>query len=400
MNEWRGCITSHRGVLFLKVKDRSGQWVERSTQLTDTPRNRQLAEKRLAEVRNALQSGDGPPLAGNERSVRAWARKWIDARRDQGLADCENDEARLEIHVFPLIGALALEDVRPRHLDQLVRELRAKDRAPRTLRNVYYLVRAMFRDAEIAELIPLGQNPCILTKRQLGKLRDKKPGWRHTAVFTRSELEALISDERLPQDHRVWNGLLGLGMLRTGEAAGLRLRHLSFDEKPLGRMLVMTSYDDGDTKTETERWMPIHPTLRAVLAEWLLSGWHRVFGRRPEPDDLVCPVTPEDRKGRSKPTGTMRDRHYAWKRFQGDLKVLGFRRRRAHDLRRTGISLARGDGALEGILRWGTHAPGRDVMSLYTSVEWEKLCLEVAKLKIERVRGSVLPLRAAGPSPE
>jgi hypothetical protein len=79
-------------------------------------------------------------------------------------------------------------------------------------------------------------------------------------------------------------------------------------------------------------------------------------------------------------------------RAQWDLKVLGLRRRRAHDLRRTGISLARGDGALEGILKWGTHAPGRDVMSLYTSVEWEKLCAEVAKLRVGRVRGTVVQL--------
>lgn len=393
MQEWKGCITVHHGMLHLKVKDLAGKWVERSTGLTDSPSNRRIAEARLVKVRAALLQGGYERDLDEGITVRAFATRWLDDREEQGLADCENDRTRLDLHAFPVFGAMPIADVRPRHLDEMVRLLRKKDRAPRTTRNVYYLVRAMFRDAEIAELIPLGQNPCILTKRQLGKLRDKKPGWRHTAVFTRGELEALISDERLPQDHRVWNALLGLAMLRTGEAAGLRLRHLSFDEKPLGRMLVMTSYDDGETKTETERWMPIHPTLRVLLAEWLLSGWRRVFGQRPTPDDLVCPVTPEARLGRKKPIGAMRDRHYAWKRFQADLKQLGLRPRRAHDLRRTGISLARGDGALEGILRWGTHAPGRDVMSLYTSVEWEKLCIEVAKLKIGLVRGTVIPLR-------
>ena len=57
--------------------------------------------------------------------------------------------------------------------------------------------------------------------------------------------------------------------------------------------------------------MPIHPTLKAVLAEWLLSGWAREFGRHPRKDDLVCPVTEEVRKGRKKPVGVMLDRHYA-----------------------------------------------------------------------------------------
>ena len=64
-------------------------------------------------------------------------------------------------------------------------------------------------------------------------------------------------------------------------------------------------------------------------------------------------------------------------------------RRRAHDLRRTFISLARADGADEGILKRGTHAPGKDIMSLYTSVEWDSLCREVAKLQLIPRAGSI-----------
>jgi hypothetical protein len=143
--------------------------------------------------------------------------------------------------------------------------------------------------------------------------------------------------------------------------------------------------------------MPIHTSLRAILAEWILSGWARTFGRAPGPDDLVCPVVPEVRPGRKKPEGAMRDRHYSWKRFQKDLRTLGLRPRRVHDLRRTGISLARGDGANEAILKWGTHAPPRDVMNLYTSVEWDRLCAEVAKLKISRRQGAGVAHLASGP---
>ena len=60
----------------------------------------------------------------------------------------------------------------------------------------------------------------------------------------------------------------------------------------------------------------------------------------------------------------MRDRNYSWKRAQWDLDALGLRRRRVHDLRRSGITLARGDGADRDILRRGTHAPPKDVMEL------------------------------------
>jgi len=91
----------------------------------------------------------------------------------------------------------------------------------------------------------------------------------------------------------------------------------------------------------------------------------------------------------------MRDRNYSWKRAQWDLDALGLRRRRVHDLRRSGITLARGDGADRDILRRGTHAPPKDVMELWAMVEWTKLCSEVSKLRLSRRRGAdVVPVHA------
>jgi integrase len=246
-------------------------------------------------------------------------------------------------------------------------------------------VKALFRDARIADVLQ-GPDPCILTHRQLGKVRDAKPGWRAGAIFTREELEALVSDDRLPEDRRVWYALLGLGMLRTGEAAGLRWGKVQKAE-PLSRITVDTSYEKGRTKTEDERWMPAHPVLAALLAEWKLGGWARAFGRPPTAEDLVCPVPPEaPRKGRRKPVGAMRDKNWCRKRLVKDLAALELRHRRAHDLRRTGISLAQDDGADRSILRWGTHAAPREVFDLYTSLQWSTLCREVAKLRLGGAR--------------
>jgi len=114
-------------------------------------------------------------------------------------------------------------------------------------------------------------------------------------------------------------------------------------------------------------------------------GWGRTYGRPPAPGDLVVPVPPEPkRKGRVRALGTMLNKDWIWKRLRWDCDVLGLRRRRVHDLRRTGISLAIEDGADELILKRGTHAPPRYVMALYTSVQWKTLCREVAKLTVER----------------
>ncbi len=84
----------------------------------------------------------------------------------------------------------------------------------------------------------------------------------------------------------------------------------------------------------------------------------------------------------------MRDKNYARKRLVRDLVKLELRHRRAHDLRRTGISLARSDGADKETLRWGTHAPPATVMDLYTTLEWQAVCREVGKLNIGASRAA------------
>jgi len=212
----------------------------------------------------------------------------------------------------------------------------------------------MFRDACLAGLID--HSPCILTKYQLGPVEDKNSEWRATALYTREELEMLISDWRIPTDRQVMYALMGIAALRHGEAAGLRWRHYEPDKKPLGRLLIATSYNKGVTKTRQVSHVPTHKTLAAILAEWKLEGWPRMFGRIPEPDDLVCPIPPG-----GKLSGAMRDKNYSYKKMGQDLELLGLRHRRVHDLKRTMITLARTDGARKDILELITHSPGKGV---------------------------------------
>lgn len=389
---WRGCVAADRnGYLNIKVKT-EGRWRYRSTGLKDSPENRREAERILASVREDLQAQDAAMRgAPGPVSVRAWSRRWMEARREQ-VADAANDQSRLDLHVLPVIGDLLVGEVRPRHVLEVVNRARAA-LAPRTVRNIYSVMQALFREAAIADLVP--SSPCILKTQHLGKVRDKRPGWRDTAVYTRGELASMLWDPRIPLGRRVLWGLLGVGCLRVGEAAGLRWARLDLGYEPLGRLSVVTSYDNDRTKTETERWMPVHPSLGGLLAEWRLSGWGAALGRQPEPGDLVVPVLPEPRrKGRVRWPGSMLSKDWVWKRLRADVRLLGARERRVHDLRRTGISLAIEDGAEEVILKRGTHAPPRHVMALYTSVQWKTLCREVAKLQLERpAPGAVVALR-------
>jgi hypothetical protein len=71
------------------------------------------------------------------------------------------------------------------------------------------------------------------------------------------------------------------------------------------------------------------------------------------------------------------------KKFHQDLGRLGIRARRQHDLRRTFISLCLGDGGRSDILRWVTHSrPRTATIDDYTTLVWNPLCEEVAKLRI------------------
>jgi len=72
--------------------------------------------------------------------------------------------------------------------------------------------------------------------------------------------------------------------------------------------------------------------------------------------------------------------------------------RRTHDARRTFVSLSLADGARRDILRWITHGPEGDVVSLYTTLPWKALCEEVAKLNIGLRVGQVLELRKSANS--
>src|SRR5262249_26099440 len=100
------------------------------------------------------------------------------------------------------------------------------------------------------------------------------------------------------------------------------------------------------------------------------------------PDDVLVP----------KAGGQNRDAHYVLYWFRHDCALLGLRRRRQYDSRRTFISLAQADGARKDILRWVTHGPEGDIVSLYTTLPWAALCDEVAKLNVGLRAGRLLQL--------
>lgn len=318
---------------------------------------------------------------GSGMTVAQYAERWLTERKARGVRDIATERSRIRLHVLPQIGALALGTVKPVMIKAMVATWR-QALAPRTVRNVFTLVRGIFADALDEELVD--KDPTAIHAKYLGEAGDADPEWRATAIYSREEVDMLMTDPRIPVDRRVLYAVTYLGGLRLGEAAGLRWRHLQA-AAPLDRLLIALSYD-GRTKTDQPRAVPVHPVLARVLQLWRSQIYAEVIGHEPEADDLVIPSAESlggNGSHKHRAAGTMRTKNQVGKRFTRDLAVLELRHRRFHDLRRTFISLAQADGANPGHLESVTHTPAsRKAFDLYTSIPWSSKCAAVAALRI------------------
>jgi integrase len=357
-----------RGTWWARYQDEQGKWKGCPTGIAEAERSQ--ADRWLAAfVRELGRGRDDDGVI----TVRRFLERWIKERRGLGLVTAGNDEQRLLDHAAPLHD-IPIADVRPRHIRELIIGLRTSGKfAPRTIRHVYGTLATMFRSAVAQEVI--AATPCVLERGVLPKKVDKDPEWRATAIFSRGEIESIISDERILADRRVVYALKALAALRHAEAATLRWSQYDPRAEPLGSIAL------GKTKTSVPRLIPVHPTLARILAEWRLSGWESTFGRRPRPDDLIVPTR----------LGTVRQSPDTQHTFLEDLERIGLRGRRGHDLRRSFITLARVDGAGPA-LEVVTHGPRGSIVDLYTTWPWPTLCAAVRCLRVELLGGAVFTL--------
>jgi len=367
-----GTVYTRGSKLWIGFMNSQGKQVCRSTGLA-VGKERQ-AEALLAEIERLVATGQDYETPLGPCTVQGYGEAWIKMR--QGNVRTVDDEAtRLRRHVFPHLspplGKMNLEDVRPRHMRDLVLQLRREGNlSPRSIRNVWGVCVTMFGDAVVDELI--SANPCRLKKGILPPNEDKDPEWRATAVYSRDELRALVTDDRIVPDRRMVYALKGLTGMRHGEMAALRWQHYDPTTEPLGRLLVANTYRRRGTKSRVTRRVPVHPTLARLLDAWREFGWQDLYGRAPAADDLIVPTRNQ----------SMRDPSTAQVQLLEDIDRLGLRRRRGHDLRRTFLSLAQIDGARREVLKLVTHGQKGDILDGYTTFPWATMCAEVAKLKL------------------
>jgi integrase len=352
------------------------------------PLDAEWGELYLASFRRQVESGWDPRTAKQEQepspsqTVGEYVMGWA---KSQTYDNAAADARSLERHfLLSPLAALKLSEAKPRHCLAFISWLKGRPShfggvlANRTVRLIAGCVQRALDQAVRDELI--ATTPWNLPPRALPGITDKTLGARQGWVFTLSEVQALCYDPRITQEHRAIFAVLFLGGCRTGELVALRLRDWDRSLSPLGSITVDKSRSRvtsgiKDTKTHAARRVPVHPALAAILGEWVLSGLPTLLKRPAAPDDLLFP---------SPKTGIERTQNGMYFVVRADLPKLGLRHRRAHDTRRTHISLLVDAGARREVFSVWTHGHKGDVVSNYTSAAWKTYCDEMMKMDIHR----------------
>jgi len=357
--------------------------------------NEARALRKFHQAQRLENAGDSIGTVATARmTLRTVAERWLEAQQADGVRDADRDFGRFKNHVDPLIGGRRIGEIEARDLLLMIRDLKRQKKADGTPRhadgsivNILGVCSSVFELAILEGAIE--HNP---VKHIPSRKRPKKRG-KGGVPYRLHEAFALMTDPRIPADRRVLNTLQAFTGMRIGEACGRRWRDYDRETPGLGAIRVWSQYDDQPLKTgraihEKERFVPVHPVLAKVLAEWSLSGFAEVFGRPPSGDDFIVP-DPASMGARTQ--------NKAGKDHRADAEELAFYipGRLTHGLRRWFISACRNASACTEVVELITHNAKGEVIDAYTSWEWSTLCGELIKLEVDLNPANLIVLPVA-----
>lgn len=284
------------------------------------------------------------PAAGE--TLAEWSDRWIADRRARGLSSVDADASRLEHHVKPALGELAMVDVTSADVERLVEHLDGLVQADRlawkTAQNVWGLVSKMFDDAHRSKARALRVRGDNATAGVRGPDRGarKSKGYLYPVEFVR-----FMKCEAIPLQFRVAVALAVYLFPRAGELEALEWSDVDLERGIVHIHRAIDRASDGgetkSTKTGVPRRFNIEP---AILP--LLKALHEQRGTSDRVIELGRDLARDLRKHLFR-AGVEREELHV-----GDAtrKALTF-----HDLRATGITwmAIRGDDPLKIMQRAG-----------------------------------------------
>lgn len=341
---------------------------------------RDLREAKRLETQRKREVREGtylPERMDESTTFAQFARQWLTTRRSRTI----EDESRwLETYVLgDKFAAKRMSETRPADvLDLIDRLKRTKSErtgallAPKSVANIYGVVRTIFHDAHCRDLVH--RDPCVLPKHTLARKSTVR-----RAPYSAAEVQRLLACDA-DADDVMFVALALLTGMREGEVCGRTWADYDDATKPLGALRVHTQYDGAPLKTSTDgrdatRMVPVHPLLARMLERWRSTGFEVVYCRRPRPDDFIVPR-------RSLQPHTKSSAYKLWLRV---CKAAGVVNHSLHSTRHTFITLARRGGARPDVLERVTHNAAGTILDVYTHWEWAPLCEAVQSLALEPV---------------
>jgi integrase len=197
-------------------KDADGRRIQRKRRGFRTKRD---AERALREFLQDLDAGRYVPPS--ELTVGEYLEQhWLPAVRHRVRPTTYHHQYEWAVrnHIVPRLGALGLQELRERHVEQLHRQLRTAGRvdghgglSPKAVRLVHGVLRKALNDA-------VGRHVDRNYAALVSAPRDERP---EMVVWTEDELYAFLEYVAGDRLHALWL-LLGTTGLRRGEALGLR----------------------------------------------------------------------------------------------------------------------------------------------------------------------------------
>lgn len=301
-------------------------------------------------------------------TVGKFAEDWIAGRTNRN-AKSERSMFTRHVMTFSTFMAKPIGDVRKSDVNALVDLLKKKALAPRTIANLYGLLRTMFVEAETVDLVAV--NPCVVARNKIDRARRRIP-----QPYTAEEVFALIYGGTNTAEKRVFAALAFYTGAREGEICGLRWGDWDRLAKPLGSLTIERQYGGGPTKTSTTRRVPVHPALAEILDAWWAGGFELMNCRPPSPTEHIVPMRKHGRMRH--PLKPHHTKSSAYKMWVATCKGADVENRTLHSTRHTMISFARRGGASKEHLALVTHNAKGDVVDQYTNIDWRPLCEAVA----------------------
>lgn len=257
------------------------------TTLENNPANRRKMEKVLAKIEAEIAQGTfeyaryfpgskmaarfaqpkAPPLAESllmpKASIAANEARYLPLFKDFVVSWKENKQVEwrvsyrdavdsiLATHLLPVFGEVRLDAIdRPSVLgfrsglakrrigEDLAKGLEGKAMANATINRIVGILRMILNEAALQHSI---QNPCLSIKRLKLQRQDVEP-------FTVSEVQAMLA--RVRADYRPYLTLRFFTGVRSGEAHGLKWKHIDFERR---QILIRETFQGGRTEyTKTD----------------------------------------------------------------------------------------------------------------------------------------------------